>query len=101
MTQPRQDQPLTPFSQKPKPNPLILEYHNSQDDIDRPATLLMRIAATLFSLIFATWPAYQWFFTERPSDPSYLPAISVSIAGSLFCLLIAAGVFGKQTRTCA
>jgi len=83
-----------PQEQKPP----VLEYHSDEDDYEPNATLLIRIVAGFCCVIFAGGSAYQWFFAVRPYDMAYLPALSVSLAGSLFFLLIACGVFGREKR---
>ena len=84
-------------------DPLPLEYHapGGDDPLYKGATVPARIVAGFFAWVLLALTALLWWMgIERSRSPvQFVPAIVVSAAGAIFCLLVALGLVGRHRRT--
>ena len=77
-----------------------LAYRSGKDDESRPGvTVPARVVAAFCSVVFIVLMVKFWFQIDRGSpsaDTFFQPSILLCLAGSILCLLIAAGVIGRH-----
>jgi hypothetical protein len=84
------------------PERTSLDYRSGADEADRRgASFPARVAAGVCSPLFILLGVWAWFDIDRgePSARTLLqPGILLAVVGSVLCLLVAAGTFGKGRR---